>query len=408
MSCEPRIVPVLNNAGLWSAVAQAPLTRPFDASLFNFTSELSSKLLSDVRVRRHPELVALAFWMRPANLTRIIEQAQLKYRDSILLPRGTVLHIAPANVDTIFVYSWLLSLLCGNRNIVRLSNRAAPQLDLLLKSIDACLRESRHQGIASSVAVVRYEHSDEINRLLSAECDTRVIWGGDHTVRAIRRAVLRPTANEVTFANKLSLCLIDSEFWASAKLQERKQLAQRFANDAYQFGQAACSSPQVVVWHGKTLDDPATNAFWSYVAEASADLSDDLEDVDFVNKLVAANRAAVAVPVKVLPSQHNRLTRITFQHDRMQEILQADIHCGGGIFYETTIQSFEELLPSMSRAIQTVTYAGLSVDTMRTFLTEHVCAGIDRIVPIGQALEFSPVWDGFDLFEVFLRHVTLK
>ncbi len=408
MSCDSNIIPVLNNASTWSTVAQAPLTCPFDASLFSFASALSSKLLKDVRVRRYPELVALAFWMRPANLTRIIEQVRLNSRDDLLVPRGTVFHIAPANVDTIFVYSWILSMLCGNRNIVRLSNSAPPQLNLLLQTIDACLGEAAHQKIASSIAIVRYEHSEEINELLSAECDTRVIWGGDDTIRAIRRAVLRPTANEATFANKLSLCLVDSEFWASAETSVRKRIAQRFATDAYSFGQAACSSPRVVVWHGKPLDNAAADEFWSHVLDASTDFSDELRDVDFVNKLVAANRAAVAVPVKVIPSQDNRLTRITFLHDRLHEILHADIHCGGGCFYETTIPSLVELLPSMSRSIQTVTYAGLTVETLRAFFADHVCHGIDRIVPIGQALEFSPVWDGFDLFEVFLRHVTVK
>src|SRR5229473_1854189 len=40
-------------------------------------------------------------------------------------PRGLVFHVPPANVDTIFVYSWALSALAGNRNVVRISPRAA-------------------------------------------------------------------------------------------------------------------------------------------------------------------------------------------------------------------------------------------------------------------------------------------
>ena len=33
--------------------------------------------------------------------------------------------------------------------------------------------------------------------------------------------------------------------------------------------------------------------------------------------------------------------------------------------------------------------------------------GIDRIVPIGQALQFSRHWDGYDLFAEFTRQVTI-
>ncbi|MFC6804089.1 acyl-CoA reductase [Deinococcus caeni] len=39
------------------------------------------------------------------------------------MPRGLVFHVPPANVDTIFIYSWLMSVLAGNRNVIRLSSR---------------------------------------------------------------------------------------------------------------------------------------------------------------------------------------------------------------------------------------------------------------------------------------------
>ena len=42
-----------------------------------------------------------------------------KYENYLLLSRGVVFHIAPKNVDTIFVYSFVLSLLCANKNIIR-------------------------------------------------------------------------------------------------------------------------------------------------------------------------------------------------------------------------------------------------------------------------------------------------
>jgi hypothetical protein len=55
-----------------------------------------------------------------------------------------------------------------------------------------------------------------------------------------------------------------------------------------------------------------------------------------------------------------------------------------------------------------VSYAGVTKDEWRAFLEAAPVAGIDRIVPFGQALDFSPVWDGFDLMRVFMREVSLQ
>ena len=33
---------------------------------------------------------------------------------------------------------------------------------------------------------------------------------------------------------------------------------------------------------------------------------------------------------------------------------------------------------------------------------------IDRIVPIGTALDFSAVWDGYDLFQILSREVVVQ
>ena len=49
--------------------------------------------------------------------------------DALRFPRGLVFHVPPANVDTIFVYSWALSALAGNSNVVRISSRSAGAAD---------------------------------------------------------------------------------------------------------------------------------------------------------------------------------------------------------------------------------------------------------------------------------------
>ena len=46
---------------------------------------------------------------------------------------GTLLHITPSNIPINFAYSFVMGLLSGNSNIVRLPSRLYPQIDLLLK-----------------------------------------------------------------------------------------------------------------------------------------------------------------------------------------------------------------------------------------------------------------------------------
>src|SRR5439155_417971 len=75
-------------------------------------------------VRRFPELASLGFFLRRAEMNRAL--ARLRGDAAGLrFPRGLVFHVPPANVATIFVYSWALSALAGNRNVVRISPRAA-------------------------------------------------------------------------------------------------------------------------------------------------------------------------------------------------------------------------------------------------------------------------------------------
>ena len=57
---------------------------------------------------------------------------------------------------------------------------------------------------------------------------------------------------------------------------------------------------------------------------------------------------------------------------------------------------------------QTLTYFGLSKDILKNFILKNNLEGIDRIVPIGQALDISFFWDGYDINKILSRVVDLK
>ncbi len=82
-------------------------------------------------------------------------------------------------------------------------------------------------------------------------------------------------------------------------------------------------------------------------------------------------------------------------------------HCGAGLFFESALPNIDALRPLLNRTVQTVSYAGFTKEELRSFVAAAPIAGIDRIVPFGHALDFGPVWDGFDLFRVFMREISV-
>jgi hypothetical protein len=113
---------------------------PFSDAVIGFCADFSRRLFRDEQSLRFPELQALAFWMRKAELVRLGQDFErLKTAGTVLVPRGLVFHVPPANVDTIFVYSWLVSVLTGNRNVIRLSPRASEQTVILCRIFNETL-----------------------------------------------------------------------------------------------------------------------------------------------------------------------------------------------------------------------------------------------------------------------------
>ena len=66
---------------------------PFVPEILSFCAEFSSALFRDAEAKRFPELQALAFWMRKAELERLRREFErLKTDRTLLVPRGLVFH----------------------------------------------------------------------------------------------------------------------------------------------------------------------------------------------------------------------------------------------------------------------------------------------------------------------------
>ena len=387
-------------------LAEAPSLQPFDARTLAFLTVLSRTLSADAALRSHGEVQALAFWLRPTELRHLVERTRASEgEDAVLVPRGTVFHVPPANVDTLFVYSWALSMMVGNRNVVRLSQRLGGVGARVASLIEDVLAQPAHADIQANTLFVRYGHDADRTRMLSAHCDVRVLWGGDAAVRTLRDIPLPPHAVELVFPDRYSAAMLSSSAVAGLSADERDALAERFANDAFWFDQMACSSPRLVAWLGSEDEmERVAPDFWSKVADAAVRRNVLIDAATSLAKLTAAARAAADEPVTSVTRVSPAVTVVRLSSlDGLQRMAP-----GGGFFHEVALSSVEALAPHLDRRDQTLTAFGVPRAALLAAARVFNGRGIDRIVPVGQALAFHHVWDGYDLLQQFTRRVAVS
>ena len=76
---------------------------------------------------------------------------------------------------------------------------------------------------------------------------------------------------------------------------------------------------------------------------------------------------------------------------------------GFGLFFEADLPSLEALAPLLPPKAQTLVCGGLEPAEVAALLARAGARGVDRVVPLGQALEMDTVWDGRDLIAALSR-----
>lgn len=385
-------------AGL--AAGDEPL-RVGDERIVDFLVAFARKLLAPATARRYPELASLGFFLRRGEIAKVLASPE---RAGVLrFPRGLVFHVPPANVDTIFVYSWALSALAGNRNVVRISPRSAGAASAVVDALNEALA-SADPVVAATQAMVTYDRDDAVTAALSAACDLRVIWGGDRAVTEVRRHPLAPHARDVTFPDRASFAVLSVAGWASASEQERRDAVIGFYNDSYWFDQAACASPRALFWVGDAQRaETGRGEFLALLSEVLAGKGHVVEPAMAVQKRVSAYGVAADGHAKAISFEGNAVTtlELTAPGDVPREWL------GAGTFPMATLASLDEFVPMVQRKDQTLSAFGFSQQELEALAHSLAGRGIDRIVPFGSALTFAPLWDGYDLLSEFTRLVTV-
>lgn len=385
--------------GSIESLNERPLV-PFDDEVIGELDTLSKALMKDPASRQFPDVVTFAFFCRRGNLIKLRENSQLStFNFQLRLGRGLIFHIAPSNVPVNFAYSVVAGLLAGNTNVVRVSQKQFPQVDIIVKH----MREIEMKRLA----VVRYPHESNANEVFSAMCDVRVIWGGDATIATIRQNAILPRAFDICFADRYSIAAINSDELNTDKLnpENLKQLAERFYNDTYLFDQNACSAPHLVVWTGsKESVEQAKTLFWTAVQRVT-EQKYQFQDVMAVDKLTAFYKQACAMPTHDEETKNNILRRVEI--DALPQDIDS-FRCAGGYFTEYTAQSLDEIAPIVNEKYQTLAYYGFTQQELFDFVLRNRLTGIDRIVPFGETTAFSLTWDGMNLIERMSRIVDIQ
>ncbi len=375
-----------------------------DGRIVNFLARFARRLLAPAVARRHPELASLGYFLRPAELSRAAQRMRDGGGpDTFVFPRGRVFHVPPANVDTIFVYSWALSALAGNANVVRVSARGAAAAGAVLDALDATLADA-DPVVGQTQRMVTYGREDEITAALSAWCDLRVIWGGDRAVAQIRRHPLGPSARDLTFPDRTSFAAVSVPGWRAADPAARRAAVTGFANDAYWFDQAACASPRAVFLVGDPdRADQVREEFLADLLEVVVARGWQVDAAMAVEKRVTAYGLAATGAASALGFADNAVTSIALVD--AQAVPRRWL--GAGAFPFATVDDLAALVPVIVRKDQTFSHFGFTRDELAAFAAALGGRGIDRIVPFGSALSFAPVWDGYDLLRDFTRLTTL-
>ncbi len=396
---------------------KAPLLPALSAQALAFIQQLSKQLLSNPSCKEFPELIALGFWLRKSNLHKLLQQQGFgeeplagkepsageepsagKEPSAGRKPLGLVIHFTPANVDTMFIYSWVAALLLGNSSIVRVASKESESQTILLTIINHLFLMNEHQEISQRNCFISFSKHSDNTALLCAHADARLIWGGDQSVAAILAHSAPKACVDLCFADKFSAAIL-----AGIDDSNLKNIAKLLWRDTQPYLQQACSSPRILYWLKSHKNDKQhLHALLSVLNEhAQRDRQSGWHSLSQANEhLVTAQQIMASSTDREQPELLTLAAVSGLEVKRISKEM-LELHSGNGFFIckfcENIGTVFEDIAKLNSKKLQTLSYCNLTPETLLQQKQARSIAGIDRIVPLGQALDFSFHWDGYDL-----------
>jgi hypothetical protein len=381
---------------------------PFSDIIIEFLHKISTEIFNNSILKKEASFTSLAFWLRQSNIKRIIQENEhlIDNNKYSLNPLGIVYHVCPSNVDTMFIYSGVISLLCGNKNIIKISSRSiTPELEELFKIINSILTIDEFKILNDYFRVVSYEHVRETNEYFSRIANARIIWGGDETVNLFKSYPTNTRCKDICFPNRISYSIFDSrDFLILNDFEKKKEVVKKFYNDYNLYDQKACSSPDTIFILGNDYNN-------KYFFEQFHTILDNIARKDYLNRTNLDYITTLKFNQLAEDAINNDVVNI--MDDNIVTFVELNNipknhSCGAGYFYIKQIANLIQLQPYINNSVQTLSYFGLNDKMLQEIKQLSFGTGIDRVVPIGTALEFDYIWDGYNLFEELTSRKVLK
>ena len=389
------------NVNIYSSFLNQLPSKPFSDDTIDYLIALSKELSNDSRTKEYPDVATFSFYCRKANLFKL--KNEFNDKQLIKLGRGILFHIAPSNVPINFAFSMVMGLLSGNCNIIKVPSANFEQVNIIIDAINSLAENSNYLSVSKKIILVKYDSDDIATKQFSLDCDIRVIWGGDETIQKVRKNDLKPRAYDITFADRYSLCAINADEYI--KLNNYNKIANNFYNDTYLFDQNACTSPHLILWLGSENNIvDSKKIFWESLYEIVKNKYD-MHPLSAVNKLTTSYEQAIRMDgVKVETQKDNLIFKVSLE--KLHEDIDS-FRCDSGYFTEYNASTLNDLSKIINSRYQTLSYYGFDKDKLSSLIKTLKPFGIDRVVPFGRTMDFSLIWDGYNIIESMSRNIQI-
>ena len=379
------------------------INKPFNELSIDFLDDLSEEIKKIKIVKMYPDLYYLIFWCTKRNILNLKHKHKT---NNFRIGRGFVFHVCPNNVPINFIYSFMIGLLSGNSNIVKLPSKDFKEIDILLKCIKKLFSLKKYVNLKKSNLFLKYDHDKEdyISKYISSKSDARIIWGGDTTVEKLKKIHTPARCIDVCFADRYSISIINTKKFNYLKQSTIDLIARKFFYDIYSMNQLACNSPHFLFWLGDE-NVQKKNYFLDKISKIAKQKFnfDEVHMIDKYSNLI--NKIMKYKELGSVKMYENYLYTVKLKDSNINI---EDIRGVNGIIFQINVKHLNKMPNYIKKKCQTVTQFGFKKKEFENLILTENLLGADRIVEIGKAFNFNLIWDGVDTINSLSRIVSFE
>ena len=163
-----------------------------------------------------------------------------------------------------------------------------------------------------------------------------------------------------------------------------------------------CGSPKAIFWLDK-ISDVANDLYkrLDHIAkckEYEVEAGTSIAKFGHMNRKIATGEAFYGKRFS---------SRLSVLNSLSDKNIFTDVQ-GAGMIYDIDLNNISQISKYLDQTTQTITHAGLDSSEISELTEIMSTYGGYRLVPLGEALSFSDVWDGIDLIAHMTRKITVK